>query len=122
MNEYSVAVTRAGRKPGLDVTGARDDPKFAQVETELSEYGPAVSYDETTYTVRVALDAETAALAGIAAEGLVSNATEGAGLPRWPVVELNIVDGELFELKLNHSRPQSLRERKKRGQPRRRPT
>lgn len=106
MNEYSVAVTRAGKEPGLDVNGERDDPKFAEVGTILSDYGPAVSYNETTYTVRVALGAETAALAGIAAEGLVGAATEGAGLPRWPVVELSVVEWELFEQQLSGSRPQ----------------
>lgn len=97
MKDWSVAVGFYG----LRTSGPTGDGQVAANAEKLVGLAPAISAGPQSLTIRVAIEADDAAVAGAAAVTAVSHALESVGLGISPVTELEVTEWSLFETKLD---------------------
>lgn len=99
--EWSVAVTRAGAEPALDVRSESDDDMVHELNQLLEDHAPAVSFKADRYTVRIAVSAPEINKAVDYALSEIFSASARAGMPDWPVVDVHLTEWDEFSRQLD---------------------
>lgn len=101
MDTWSVAITRAGDEPLLNLDDESTHEKIFDLIELLSEYGAAISHGPNRYTVRLALDASSVEAATSEAISNVVTYADKVGLPYWPLVKIEATEWTEFERELD---------------------